>query len=109
MKVLTIRAHKRFGVCRAIRLRRSCAEPLEGLLIELSLEGCRISSINSDLFALDDRVTVEVEGRPFDACVRWHQDGMLGLRLTQPLRHAELAELIQICRVDPVPMATRRA
>jgi len=109
MAVLTIRAHKRFGVCRRVRLHRGHDEPLDGLLIELSLEGCRISNVNPDLFAVEQQVTVTIDNRPpFRAFVRWNHDGMIGLRLVQPLHHAELADLITHCRgVDEVPEARR--
>ncbi len=110
MTVLTIRAHKRFGVCRKIRLHRAGEIAVDGLLIELSLEGCRISNIDSGQYAPEDRLTITVEGRqPFDACVRWHGERMIGLRLVHPLHHAELAELITHCRGGGEVAEARRA
>lgn len=110
MAVLTIRAHKRFGVCRRVRLQRDHDEPLGGLLIELSLEGCRISNVNPDLFAIEQQVTVSIDDRPpFRACVRWNHDGMIGLRLVHPLHHAELADLITHCRGAGEGAEARRA
>lgn len=110
MTVLTIRSHKRFGVCRGIRLHRQCGSALAGLLIELSLEGCRISNINSDLFAFGDSVKIEIEGwRPVCGCVRWHHDGMIGLRLDQPLHNYELVDLVRVCRGQSGLDEVRRA
>ena len=110
MTVLTIRAHKRFGVCQAIRLHCECDGVVDGLLIEVSLEGCRISNINSDRFAIDDVVTVEIGGwKTIDACVRWQHDGMIGLRMMQPLHNGELIELLNLCRGTSEVNAAKRA
>jgi len=105
--VLVIRAHKRFGVCRSIALRGRAGVWQSGLLIEVSLEGCRISGIDCRGFAFAERVDVTVDGCPsFCGDIRWLRDGMIGLRLTQPLHHAELASLVHSCRL---PEEARRA
>lgn len=46
MTVLLIRAHKRFGVCRGIQLRRDDGRMVTGLLIEVSLEGVALATSN---------------------------------------------------------------
>lgn len=110
MTVLTIRAHKRFGVCRGIKLHCNRDKAVDGLLIEVSLEGCRISNVNSDLFAVDDCVDVAIKGwKRIGGCVRWQHDGMIGLRLTQPLHAGELVELLNFCRGEPELKEARRA
>jgi hypothetical protein len=99
MTVLVIRAHKRYGVCKKVGLRGEDHACTNGLLIEMSLEGCRISNVKPDLFAIEDLVEVAIEGADsFAGHVRWQHDGMIGLRLAQPLHNCELAALIEFCR-----------
>ena len=110
MTVLTIQAHKRFGVCRAIKLHSNRDHAVDGLLIEVSLEGCRISNVNSDLFAFDDCVEVEIAGwKRIGGCVRWQRTGMIGLRLMQPLHAGELVELLNFCRDESELKEAKRA
>lgn len=99
MTVLVIRAHKRFAVCRKASLRKPGKRGVEGLLIELSLEGCRISNVDPQRFEIDQVVTVRIEGaQPFDGRIRWQGEATLGLRFVRPLRFAALDQLIRICR-----------
>ncbi len=87
-----------------------CGRVVDGLLIEVSLEGCRISNVNSDMFAFDDCVDVEISGwKSFGACVRWQHDGMIGLRLMQPLHNGELIELVNLCRGGSELTTVKRA
>jgi hypothetical protein len=104
VSVLVIRAHKRFAVCRKARLRRPGRRAEEGLLIELSLDGCRISSLAPQAFALDQQVKLRIEGaKPIEARIRWLGDsGTVGLRFVRPLHATALDQLIRLCRA-PVP------
>jgi hypothetical protein len=96
---LIIRAHKRFAVCRGARLCKPGKRAVDGLLIELSLDGCRISNLGADSFAVDQLVTLRVQGAPaIDSRVRWVREGTIGLRFVQPLRAAGLDRLIRVCR-----------
>jgi hypothetical protein len=100
---MVIRAHKRFAVCQKARLRRPGKRAEEGLLIELSLEGCRISRLTPDTFALDQQVTLRIEGaKPLEGRIRWLGDsltgGTVGLRFVRPLHAAALDQLIRLCR-----------
>lgn len=103
MSVLIIRAHKRFAVRRKARLRKAGKRAEEGLLIELSLEGCRISNLTRDAFALDQEVILRIDGAkpPLEGRVRWQNDGTVGLRFLRPLHTAALDQLIRHCR-EPV-------
>lgn len=106
MSVLVIRAHKRFAVCQKARLRKPGKRAEEGLLIELSLDGCRVSNLASQAFTLDQQVIVRIDGaQPLEARIRWLGDGTsgrtAGLRFLQPLRAAALDELIRLCRSAP--------
>lgn len=99
MSVLVIRAHKRFAVRSAARVSSNDKRARRGLLIELSLDGCRISNLGSEDFALNQLVTVKVDGfEPLDGHVRWSSDGVVGLRFATPLHIAGLDLLIRTCR-----------
>jgi len=109
VSVLVIRAHKRFAVRQKARLRRSGKRALEGLIIELSLDGCRISNLCPEGFAAGQEVILRIDGaEPIEACVRWLGQEAVGLRFARPLTNAALDQLIRLCRSAPVaagPMA----
>lgn len=106
MSVLVIRANKRFGVLRKATLRAPGARALPGLLIELSLEGCRISHIDHKAFHEGQMVTVRIEGfHNLEAHVRWAHSDCVGLRLVVPLHSAELDRMVTTCRVPTVVQA----
>jgi len=108
--VIFIRAHKRYGVCRGVRLHHRPDGIVEGLLIELSQEGCRVSNVQSSGFAIGDTVVVEVPGGPnLTAHVRWQHDGMVGLRLCEALHKESLSELVTRCRRDTQAICLKRA
>lgn len=98
--LLTIRAHKRYAVCSRVRLRKEAKRGIDGLLIELSLDGCRISHVGKTAsFALGDPLTLRLEGTaPIEARIRWVNDSAIGLRFERPLHIAGLQSLIQLCR-----------
>lgn len=100
MAIFTIRAHKRFAVCRKVRLRQQGRRGIHGLLIELSLDGCRISHDGgADSLAMEDTLILTIAGTaPIAARVRWLGDGTTGLRFVQPLHVGELENLIRLCR-----------
>lgn len=99
MTVLVIRAHKRFAVRRQAHLGKTGERAMNGLLIELSLEGCRLSNIDDRKFAVDEVVTVDIDGvEPMEGRVRWLNDRTLGLRFVAPLHIAALDRLIRFCR-----------
>lgn len=102
MSVLVIRAHKRFAVCRKVRLRRPGKRFAEGLLIELSLDGCRLGNLGSQNFATDQQVMLRVEGvdRPIEARIRWLGEHTIGLRFLRPLSASSLDQLVRLCRGD---------
>lgn len=99
VSLLIIRSSRRFAVRRSISLVLPCGTERDGLLVEISLSGCRISSIGVDLPGIDECVTVRIEG--FDempAQVRWTGEGILGLRLIRPLHNGTLERIIGHCR-----------
>lgn len=109
MSVLIIRAHKRFAICQKARLRKPGRRGVDGLLIELSVEGCRLSNIGHD-FAPDEQVSLRIDGaQPLDARVRWRNDSTIGLRFARPLSFAALEGLIRLCRGEAEPAQPLRA
>ena len=94
MTVLTIRAHKRYAVRQPVRLGKPGTKPIGGLMIELSSEGVRISSLGRPGFAVGEAVTVEIDELEFKGRIRWCHDGIAGVRLDVPLYPAQLGELI---------------
>ena len=109
MSLLIIRANKRFGVLRKASLRAATGRARPGLLIELSLEGCRISRIDHTAFHEGQAVTVRIEGfKNLEAHVRWAHSDCVGLRLVVPLHSGDLNHMVTTCRV-PEPAQRERA
>ena len=103
MNVRAIRLHQRFAVRRRVLAVRGRGRPVEGLLVELSLHGCRISGLGRHRFALGGPIRVLFEGfEPLDGEVRWLGEGTVGLRFVRPLTAAQLAERLSAAR-DPLP------
>jgi hypothetical protein len=103
--VLVIRKNRRFAVRRSATLRVSigAAQALlhRGLLVELSLDGCRLSSFDPAAFSLEQLVSLEIEGfDEVDCRVRWAKDGFVGLRFLQPLHVPMLDRMIRGCRSE---------
>lgn len=97
--VLTVRKHQRFAVRRMMRLSKANGRWLGGLLVELSLEGCRIGNIKNETFAVGQMIKVRIEGFGDRlAEVRWSQPGIAGMRFAQALHNAELDGLLRLCR-----------
>ncbi len=99
MTVLTIRKYQRFAVRQLASVHLSRRKPLNGLLVEVSLEGCRIGNVKSDAFAVGQQCKMRIEGfgdRLLE--VRWAQHGAAGLRFVQALHIAELDGLLRLCR-----------
>ncbi len=101
MNVLFIRKNKRFAVRRMVAL--SAGENLRrGLLVEVSLEGCRIGNVDTEGLAIGDPLDLRIHGfGTLKAEVRWTQPGVAGLHFVQVLHIPELNELIRLCRAAP--------
>jgi hypothetical protein len=100
--ILTIRKHQRFAVRHDVGIVRDGQHPRSCLLVEVSLEGARLAVPGSEALAIDQRVMLEIDGfGSLAAHVRWTRDGVVGLKFAAALHHAELDELIHICRAAP--------
>lgn len=109
VSVLVIRSNKRFAVCRKARLHQGGNKAEQGLIIELSLDGCRVSNLDAAAFSLDQDVTLTIDGnQPIEARIRWLGDRAAGLRFLRPQHNAALDRLIRLCRGeldDAAPVA----
>ena len=110
MTILAIRAHRRFAVCRRARVSGSGRRGSDALLIELSLDGCRIGNVDSARFAIDQVLRIAIDGDDaFDARVRWLGDRTLGLRFVKPMHVPALDRLIRLCRGEGESAGSARA
>ena len=99
MTVLTIRKHQRFAVRRMARLGARGSKWMGGLLVEVSLDGCRIGNLKADGLTVGQQLKLRIEGFGERlAEVRWSQPGLAGLRFVQALHVAELNGLLCLCR-----------
>ena len=97
--ILSIRKHQRFAVRRKASLCPAKGKRRDGLLVELSLEGCRIGIVRAEEFATGQPLKVRIDGYDDIAGeVRWAQGGLAGLRFAHPLHVAELDRLLNLCR-----------
>ncbi len=73
-------------------IRRHAAQPVEGLLEDLSAYGCRV--IVDGKFMAGDRLWVRLaENVPMSATAVWYEQGKLGCRFDEPLDRNILREL----------------
>ena len=100
MTVLTIRAHKRYAVRQPVRLTQADGSA-QGLLIELSSEGLRISNLGRAALAVGEAVSVEVDDLRLSGRIRWAHDGIAGVRLDTALYSHQLGDLIARGRGEP--------
>lgn len=107
MTVLAIRACKRHAVRQPVELAKAGRTPVDGLMIELSSEGCRISSLGRSGFIVGEAVTVDLDEKCLHGHIRWFHDGIAGVRFDQALFASELNGLIALCRGEG-PVETRR-
>lgn len=105
MSVVVIPRHKRFAVRQHVKLRSSRGKPLAALLVEISLEGCRVSPFGNEQLAADQTVTIEIdgfgdiEGRIFSA-----SDKVLCIRFLRPIQGSALHKLVWSPHSEPEPI-----
>ncbi|OYW44515.1 MAG: hypothetical protein B7Z08_09235 [Sphingomonadales bacterium 32-68-7] len=98
MSVLIIRASKRFAIRRKVSLRTAETRAVDGLMVELSAEGCRITNLGSTPFAIGEAVTIATEDDELRGRVRWVREGVAGIRLDAALHLGDLAQLVSRSR-----------
>ncbi|WP_281276753.1 PilZ domain-containing protein [Alteraurantiacibacter aquimixticola] len=103
-----IRARRRYAMRLPISLCPDGRKSAEGLLIEISQEGARISCLGDWSCHAGERVSLSLpDGQDMDATVRWTHDGLAGLDLTAPLHCNELSDLLAFNRDFTAPKAAR--
>ncbi len=100
MAVFTIRARRRYAVRQMVNLCKAGGRRAQGLLIELSSEGCRISNLKRGQHLVGDTVAVEIGDVTLQGRVYWAHDGVAGVRLDNALFSSQLAELVAIGRCE---------
>jgi hypothetical protein len=100
MAVFTIRARRRYAVRQMINLCKAGGRRAQGLLIELSSEGCRISNLKRGEHIAGETVTVEIGDVALSGRVHWAHDGVAGVRLDNALFSSQLADLVAMGRGD---------
>ena len=115
MPALVIKEHSRFAVCREANIRpihceNAHADSTEALLVELSLDGCRLGNIPDGALSPGSTVSVAVHGaQPLAGTVRRWIDGALSVKFAKPLHTFELTDLISLCRGQPSGRTAIRA
>ena len=95
MAAPTIPRHKRFAIRQNVRLRAGNGDLVSGMMIEVSLDACRISASRHTGFHAEQVVTVEVEGfGDFRGIIRSAGEHSLAIRFAQPVASAALQELV---------------
>ena len=89
-----ITPHRRYAFRDNVRLRKGDGTLVNGLLIEMSLQGCRISKLDDAEFSLDESVTVEWDSAKLKGRIRWAHRGIAGIMLAEPLSAQTLAGLL---------------
>ncbi len=101
MTILTIRKHQRFAVRNRVCLTGGTARARDALLVEISLDGCRLSLTETNAFTAHQALALRIDGYgSLSGTVRWAGDGYVGLRFDAPLHNAEFIALLQACRPE---------
>lgn len=101
MAPLVIREHSRFAVSHKANVRHAQGDSTDALLVELSLDGCRLGNVPEDTLAPGSAVSVDVNGAtPLSGTVRRRIDGSLSVKFSKPLHTFELTKLLGLCRGD---------
>jgi|GEM_PF-838494 len=97
MTVFAIRASKRFAVRLPVKLKAGRTKPRDGLMIELSSEGARISCLGDASYDVGDSVCLYLDDdREMPATIRWSHDGLAGVKLERALHLHELEALKKV-------------
>jgi len=99
MTVFAIRASKRFAVRLPVKMKAGRTKAREGLMIELSSEGARISCLGDASYDVGDSVCLHLDGyREMPGTIRWAHDGLAGVKLDRALHTYELEALKKVNR-----------
>lgn len=95
MSIFVIPRHKRFAVRQKVQLRGGSGLAQGALLIEVSLNGCRVSVSDLDPTRIDQPVTVEIEGfGDIRGHIRSASESIYAIRFARPIQSPQLHQLI---------------
>ncbi len=95
MSIFVIPRHKRFAVRQNVQLREGGGESHSALLIEVSLQGCRVCASGLGRFAVDQPVTIEIAGfGDIRGHIRAVSDRNFAIRFAEPIQSTALHELV---------------
>ena len=101
MSILVIRKHQRFAVRQSACLEWAGCPPCTGLLVEVSLDGCRFSVTGTGELAIGQKVMLRIDSMTDrSAQIRWFDDKSIGLLFDQPLHNAEIGALLRDFRCE---------
>lgn len=99
MSVTAIRRSKRFAVRRGACIQTQSGNVLRGLLVEISLDGCRLGGLTGPDGDIGENVALAIDGvAPLAAQVGCVVNGSVGLRFSRPLHLEDLNAIIAHCR-----------
>jgi len=108
MAATTISRSKRFAVRRNACVQTQCGNLWRALLVEVSLDGCRVGAVSGPELKIGDSVAMAIDGlAPLAARVGCVVNGSVGLRFVRPLHCRDLDSIITHCR-RPEPDAAER-
>jgi len=93
----------------AVRMQVSVApdggSAIDGMMIELSMQGCRISRIDAAMIRPGELVSVTIDGcGAMPAEVLRAHDGLVGLRFVLPLTRGGLVQILETDRDPPLQL-----
>ena len=110
VSALIIRKHSRFAMCHQANLRRAGGRFRQALLVEVSLDGCRLSNLGKSPIEVGQHASVRIDGFGMvEVVIRGAKDGFVSLRFDRPLFTADLNRLIQTCRPTRAPQLEPQA
>jgi hypothetical protein len=92
--LLTIRASKRYATRQSASVACLDGANIKALLIELSTEGCRVSTTETLAVRRGDEVAVKICGKAMRGSVRWADSRTIGLRFDKALFQQELRDIL---------------
>ena len=99
MSITRVRAHKRYALRSNVEVHGTEDDQVKGLLIELSAESARVSSLGAARLTPGQSVAVRLEtGRELSGRIRWAHGGIAGVKLDPPLYPRQLAEVLASTR-----------
>lgn len=93
----------RHAVRMQVSVHPDCGGTIDGMMIEVSMQGCRISRIDAAGIRPGAQVAVSIDGLgEMPAEVLRAHDGLVGLRFVRPLTRGGLVQILKSDRDPPL-------